>query len=70
MRRCATSRQVAGLILGEIIWIIHRLNPSECSVALWTTQPLIETSTSGISREGVKEGQVRRAENLTTFMCR
>jgi hypothetical protein len=141
MRRCATSRQVAGLIPGGVIGIIYWLNPSDRSVALWTTQPLIwgvpirahdlkraskeqerasrvagdicrilcstvtrsvsalywnknistfwingafitklnvalllghpvETSTSGISWERVQEGQVRRPDNLTTFMCR
>ena len=70
MRRCTTSRQVAGLIPGGVIGIIHWLNPSDRSVALWTSQLLIEMSTSGISWEGVEEGQVRRPDNLTTFMCR
>jgi hypothetical protein len=44
-----------------------RLNPSSCTVALGSTQPLTEMSTRNIS--GGKRQPVHRADNLTTFMC-
>jgi len=45
----------------------HCHNPSSCTMALGLTQPLTEMSTRNVSW-GVKR-PVRRADNLTTFMC-
>jgi hypothetical protein len=50
-----------------VIGIIHRHNPFGCTMALGSTQPLTEMSTSGIFR-GVKTADAW-ADNLTTFMC-
>ena len=55
LRLCATSRKVTGLISHSVTGIIHRLNPSGCTirVVLGSTRPLTEISTRIISR-GVK----------------
>jgi len=50
-----------------LIGIFRRHNPSCRTMALGSTQSLTEMSTSNIYW-GVKR-PVRRAENLTTFMC-
>jgi len=44
------------------------INPSGRAMALGSTQPLTEMSTSGISWGGIKAA-VLRADNLATFMC-
>jgi hypothetical protein len=46
---CAVSQEVAGLIPDGVIGIFHCLNPSGCTMALWSTQPQIEMSTRDIS---------------------
>ena len=46
---CATSRKVAGSIPDGIIGIFHWHNPSSCTMALGSTQPLTEMSTGNIS---------------------
>jgi hypothetical protein len=51
MRHCATIRKVAGSIPVGVIGIIYCLNPSGRTVALESTQPLIEMSTRNISWE-------------------
>ena len=66
LRHCATSRKVAGSI-ADGVGIFHWHNPSGCTMALGLTQPLTEMSTSNISW-GQRQ-PVRRADNLTTFMC-
>ena len=53
LRCCATNRKVAGSIPAGIIQIFHLHNPSDRTMALGSTQPLIEMSTRGISL-GVK----------------
>ena len=65
LRHCATSRKVAGSIPDGVTGIFHWHNPSGRSLALGSTQPLTEMSTRNISWR-----PVRRADNLTTFMCR
>ena len=68
LRHCTTFRKVAGSIPDGVIGIFHWHNPSGRTMALRTTRPLTETSTRNISW-GIKR-PVRRADNLTTFMCR
>ena len=68
LRHCATSQKVAGSIPDGVIEIFHWRNPSGCTMALRSTQPLTEMSTGNISW-GLKR-PVRRADNLTTFLCR
>jgi hypothetical protein len=67
-RHCATSRKVAGSIPYGVIGIFRWPNPSSCTMALWSTQPLTEMSTLNVSR--VVRKPMRRADDLTTFMCR
>jgi hypothetical protein len=45
-------------------WNFSFTYPSGCTMALGLTQPLTEINTRNISRR-----PVRRADNLTTFMC-
>jgi hypothetical protein len=61
LRHCATSRKVASSIPDDAIVIFHWHNPSGRTMALGSTQPLTEMSTTW---------PVRMADNLTTFMCR
>jgi len=65
LRHCAGSRKVAVSIPDGVIGIFHWHNPSGHTMALGSTQPLTEMSTTNISW-----GAVPRADNLTTFMCR
>jgi hypothetical protein len=48
LRHCVMSRKVAGSIPDGVIGIIHWHNPSGCTVALESTQPLTEMSTRDI----------------------
>ena len=48
----------------------HWLNPSGRSMALGPTQPLTKLSTRDISWGRGWSRPIRRADNLTTFMCR
>jgi hypothetical protein len=66
--RFATSRKVAGSIPDGVIGIFHWHNPSDRTMALGLTQPLKEMNTRNIFW-GYRR-PVRRADNLTTFMCR
>jgi len=68
LRHCATSQKVAGSIADGVIGFFHWHNPSDCTMALGSTQPLTEMSTRNISWGWRRP--VRRADNLTTFMCR
>jgi hypothetical protein len=67
LRHCATSWKVAGSIPYGITGIFQWLNPSGCIVDLGSTQPLIEMSTRNSSWG--QRRPVRRADNLTTFLC-
>ena len=49
LRCCATNRKVAGSIPHGVIGIFHWRNPSDRTMALWSTQPLTEMSTRSIS---------------------
>jgi hypothetical protein len=49
LRHCATRRKVAGSILDVAIGIFHGRYPSSRTMALGSTQPLIEMSTGNIS---------------------
>jgi len=49
LRHCATSRKVEGSIPDGAIGIFHWHNPSDRTMALGLTQPLIEMSTRSIS---------------------
>ena len=68
LRHCAASRKVAGSIPVGITGIFHWHNPSGRTMALELTQPLTEMSTRNIYW-GLRR-PVRKADNLTTFMCR
>jgi len=68
LRHCTTSRKVSGSIPDGVTGIFHWHNPSGRTMALGLTQPLTEMSTRNISWG--KRRPVRRADNLTTFMCR
>ena len=65
---CTTSQKVKGSIPDVVIGIFHWHNPSSRANALGLTQPLTEMSTSNISWG--QRRPVRRADNLTTSMCR
>ena len=67
LRHCATSWKVAGSTPDGVIRIFNWHNPSVCTIALWLTQPPTEMSTRNIS--GGWRRLVRRADNLTIFMC-
>ena len=60
--------RVAGSIPDGVSGLFHWHNPSGRTMALATTQRLTEMSTRNISW-GLKAA-VRRADNLTNFMCR
>ena len=68
LRHCATSRKVGGSIPDGVIGFYHWHNPSGRTMALGSTQPLTEMSTRIVSWGHRRP--VRRADNLTTFMCR
>jgi hypothetical protein len=68
LRHCATSRKIAGSIADAVIRIFHWHNPSGRTMALGLIQSLTEMSTRNISW-GYRR-PVRRADNLTIFMCR
>jgi len=46
---CATKRKVVGSIPDGVIGIFHRHNPSDRTMVLGSTQPLIKMSTRSIS---------------------
>jgi hypothetical protein len=48
-RHCATSRKVAGSIPDGAPEFLHRHDPSGCTMALGSTQPLTEINTGNIS---------------------
>ena len=62
LRCCATNRKVASSIPDGVIGIFHWHNSSDYTVALGSTQPLIEMSTRRISG-----GKCGRCVRLTTL---
>jgi hypothetical protein len=64
----ATNRQVAGSIPDGVVVVFQWHNPSGCTVALESIQPLTEMSTRCISWEWRRP--VRKADNFTTIPCR
>jgi len=64
LRHCATSQKVVGLIPGGVIGIFHRRNPSSCTIALGSTQPVTEMSTRNISWWGGEGGWCVRLMTL------
>ena len=48
LRCCATNQKVTGSIPDDVIGIFHQHNHSDHSMALGSTQPLIEMSTRSI----------------------
>ena len=67
LRHCATSRKISGSISNGVIGIFHWHNPSGSTIAFGLTQPLNRNEYQEYFL-GVKVA-VRRADNLTTFMC-
>jgi hypothetical protein len=61
LRRCATSRTVPGSIPGGVTGFFSGIFPSDRTMALGATQPLVKMSTKNIP--GGKRG---RCEKLTT----
>jgi hypothetical protein len=49
LRHCTTSWKVVGSIPSGVNRIFHWHNPSGCTMALWSTRPLIEMSTRNIN---------------------
>jgi hypothetical protein len=45
LKHCATSQKVTCSIPNGVTGIFHWLNPSSCTMTLWSTQPLKERST-------------------------
>ena len=68
LRLCAISWKVSGSIPCIVTGIFHWHNLSGFTMDLESTQPLIEMSTRNIS--WWLKWPVRRADDLTTFMCR
>jgi hypothetical protein len=66
LRHCATSRKVADSIPDGFIGFFHWHNPSGRTMGL--TQPLTKMSLRNVSL-AQRPPAVRRADNLTTFMC-
>ena len=62
LKHCSTRRKVAGSIPDGVIGIFHWHNPSGCTMALRSTQPLTEMSTKNISW-----GKCGRCVGLTTL---
>ena len=68
LRHCATSQKVSGSIPDVGNGIFQCLNPSDRTMALWSTDPLREMNTRNFLGEG-ERWSMRRAHNLTTFRC-
>ena len=48
LRRCATSRTVPGSIPGGVTGFFSDISPSDCTMALGSTQPLVKMITRNI----------------------
>ena len=62
LRRCATSRTVPGSIPGGVTGFFSDIFPSDRTMALESTQPLVKMSTRNIPR-----GKGGRCVRLTTY---
>jgi hypothetical protein len=65
LRHYAASRKVAGSIPDEFIGFFNWPNPSSCTMALGSTQPLTEMSTRNLT--GGKGRRACKADSLTTL---
>jgi hypothetical protein len=65
LRHYATSQNVAGSILSEVIWFFNWPNPSSRTMALGSTQALTETSAMNLLWG--KGRPARKADNLTAI---
>jgi hypothetical protein len=65
MRYYATSRKVADSISDEVIEFFICPNPSSCTMALGSTEPLTEMSTRNLP--GGKGRPARRTDSLTAI---
>jgi hypothetical protein len=65
LRHCTTSQKIAGSSPDGVTGINHWLNPSSCTVALGSIQPLTQMST----RYLLCYSLAHRADNLDTFKC-
>ena len=68
LRFCATNRKVVGSIPDGVSGFFIDIRSSVRAMALGSTQPLTEMSTRSISW-GLRR-PVRKADNLTTILCR
>ena len=68
MRHCATNRKVSGSFPDAVTGIFNCYNPSGRTMVLRLTQPPTEMTTRNISWG--QRWLVRRADNVTTVMCR
>jgi hypothetical protein len=62
LRHCATNRKFAGSIPEDVIGIFHWHNPSDCTMAMGSTQPLTKMSTRSLPG-----GKCDRCVRLTTL---
>jgi hypothetical protein len=65
LRHHATSRNVAGSYPDEVIELLNLRNPSSCTVALGSTQPLTEMITRNLP--GGQRRPAPKADNLTAI---
>jgi hypothetical protein len=65
LRQYATSRKVVGSIPDEVIRLYDFPNPSGRTMALGSTQPITEMSTTSLP--GSKGQPARKAENFTAI---
>jgi hypothetical protein len=68
LRDCDTNWKVTDSIPDGVIGIFHWHNPSDRTMALGSTQPLIEMKYQEYFLG--ERGPVRKADNLTTILCR
>jgi hypothetical protein len=69
LRHYAASQKVAGSIADEVIGFFIWPDPSSCTMALGSTQPLTEMSTKNL-HGGVKGGQHLRLTTLPPSVSR
>jgi hypothetical protein len=68
LRCCATNQKVAGSIPDGAMEFFIDINPSDRTMVLGLTQPLTEISTRSIFWGQMRP--VRKADNLSTILCR
>jgi hypothetical protein len=65
LRHYATHQKVVGLIPNKVTGYFNGPNPSSCTTALRSTQPVTQMSTRKLP--GCKGRPMRKADNLTTI---